>query len=89
MASDSGKRLAFEILTHVDSSVVRARVGRLTLKGRQDLITPNFIAVSSRGVIPHITPDVVSSDTQIGGIHLALEDCEFMLRPIVMLFPIF
>jgi queuine tRNA-ribosyltransferase subunit QTRTD1 len=76
MASEPAKRLAFEILSHVDPNVVGPRLGRLAMKGRQDLMTPNFFAVSSRGVVPHITPDVISADTQIGGVHMALEDCE-------------
>jgi queuine tRNA-ribosyltransferase subunit QTRTD1 len=76
MASEPAKRLAFEILSRVDPNVVGLRLGRLVMKDRQDLMTPNFFAVSSRGVVPHITPDVISADTQIGGVHMALEDCE-------------
>jgi queuine tRNA-ribosyltransferase len=76
MAPDPAKKLAFEILSHVDPNVVGTRLGRLTMKGRQDLMTPNFFAISSRGVIPHITPDIISAETQISGVHMALEDCE-------------
>jgi queuine tRNA-ribosyltransferase subunit QTRTD1 len=48
----------------------------MIVEGRKDLETPNFLAVSSRGVIPHMTPDVIAASTQIGGIHMAIEDCK-------------
>jgi hypothetical protein len=54
-----------------------ARLGKLTLKGRRAIDTPNFLAVASRGVVPHITPDVISQHTSIGGVHMALEDCKY------------
>jgi queuine tRNA-ribosyltransferase len=69
------KRVSFEILSHVDPDNASSRLGRLSVKQRKDLPTPNFIAVSSRGVIPHMTPDVIISSSQIGGVHMALEDC--------------
>lgn len=76
MASRGDRKVAFEVLSKADVDESRPRLGRLSVKGRQDLETPGFLAVSSRGVIPHISPDVISSQTQIGGVHLALEDCE-------------
>ncbi|EKD19475.1 tRNA-guanine transglycosylase family protein [Drepanopeziza brunnea f. sp. 'multigermtubi' MB_m1] len=72
--SEQGKRLIFEVLSHVDSSVAGPRLGRLSLPGREDLLTPGFFAVGSRGVVPHITPDVITSHTNFGGVHMALED---------------
>jgi queuine tRNA-ribosyltransferase accessory subunit len=77
MALGKGKRILFEVLSRVDPDEAGSRLGRLALKGRKDLETPNFLAVSSRGVVPHITPDIISTQTQIGGVHIALEDCEF------------
>ncbi|KAE9364646.1 putative Queuine tRNA-ribosyltransferase-like protein [Stipitochalara longipes BDJ] len=70
----AGRKIAFEILSHLDANVAGPRLGRLSIQGRRDIETPNFFAVTSRGVIPHLTPDVVSSHTQIGGVHMALED---------------
>ncbi|RFU31505.1 hypothetical protein B7463_g4801, partial [Scytalidium lignicola] len=64
----------FEILGGVDSNVVGPRIGRMVLNGRKDVQTPNFFALSSRGAVPHITPDVISSSTDISGVHMALED---------------
>ena len=78
MGSEAGKRVFFEILSHVDPNVIRPRLGRLLVHGRKELETPDFIAVASRGVIPHVTPDVIAN-TQIGGIHMALEDCKSVL----------
>jgi hypothetical protein len=60
--------------TNANSS---ARLGKLAMKGRKVIETPNFLAVASRGVVPHITPDVISQHTSIGGVHMALEDCKF------------
>jgi len=70
------KRLSFQILSHINSSTFGSRLGRLSVQGRKDLDTPNFMAISSRGVIPHITPDMIAAHTQVGGVHMALEDCK-------------
>ena len=75
MGSETAKRVFFEILSHVDPNIVGSRLGRLYARGRKELETPDFLAVSSRGVVPHISPDVVAN-TQIGGLHMALEDCK-------------
>ncbi|KAH8805843.1 putative Queuine tRNA-ribosyltransferase-like protein [Xylogone sp. PMI_703] len=70
----TAKRGLFEILGGVDSNVVGPRIGRMVLNGRKDVQTPNFFALASRGAVPHITPDVISSCTDILGVHMALED---------------
>lgn len=75
MGSEAAKRVFFEILSHIDSNVVGPRLGRLRVQGRREIETPDFMAVSSRGVVPHVTPDVIAN-TQIGGVHMALEDCK-------------
>jgi len=79
MGSESVKKLLFEVLSHVDPSV-SARLGRLRVQGRKDLDTPNFMAVGSRGVVSHLSPDVLAANTQVGGIHMALEDCKYCLH---------
>ncbi|TVY43225.1 Queuine tRNA-ribosyltransferase accessory subunit [Lachnellula subtilissima] len=66
--------LFFDIFGSFDASAVTPRLGRLRVKGRQELETPNFFAITSRGVVPHLTPDVISASTTIGGVHMALED---------------
>jgi queuine tRNA-ribosyltransferase len=70
------KGVSFELLSNADPNIAARRLGRLSVRDRKALETPNFIAVSSRGVIPHMTPDVVAASSQIGGIHMALEDCK-------------
>ena len=79
MGSEAAKRVFFEVLSHVDPNVLSPRLGRLCVQGRKDLETPNFMAVTSRGVVPHITPDILSANTQVGGVHMALEDCKPLL----------
>jgi len=76
MPSETARKLAFEVLGHVDPNIVSARLGRVSIPERTDVETPNFLAVGSRGVIPHMTPDVITASSKIGGIHMALEDCK-------------
>ncbi|PMD21767.1 putative Queuine tRNA-ribosyltransferase-like protein [Hyaloscypha hepaticicola] len=64
----------FEVLSHVDPNAVGPRLGRLSITGRREFETPNFFALTSRGVIPHLTPDVIAAHTRVGGVHIALED---------------
>jgi len=88
MPSERARKLAFEVLGHVDPNIINARLGRLSIAERRDVETPNFLAVSSRGVIPHMTPDVISASSKIAGVHMALEDCKLativtFLTPII------
>jgi queuine tRNA-ribosyltransferase subunit QTRTD1 len=75
MAVEAIKRVTFKILSDVDPNIAAPRLGRLAVWGRKEIETPNSFAVSSRGVIPHMTPDVIRSISQLGGVHMALEDC--------------
>lgn len=52
------------------------RLGQLSLQGRPTILTPTFVATTSRGVIPHVTQDVLSKLTNIPAVYLGLEDCE-------------
>jgi queuine tRNA-ribosyltransferase subunit QTRTD1 len=87
MASQNGipqlrANFEFKLLNENDSSSVTPRLGELRIAERENLNTPNFFAVSSRGVIPHTSPDAISSHTMVGGIHIALEDCEWCVTVI-------
>ena len=53
----------------------KARLGELALKGRDAIETPNFLAVTSRGVMPHISPDSIPSQVTFPGVFTAIEDC--------------
>jgi hypothetical protein len=55
------------------------RLARLSLVGRNAIDTPHYLGNTSRGVVPHITPDVFARDTAITGVYAALEDCKCLL----------
>ena len=67
-------KMTFEVTKLIDDST--ARLGRLKIGRRKDAETPNFFAIGSRGVVPHLTPDVISAHAKFGGIHMGLEDCK-------------
>lgn len=68
-------RAGFQVLKASARGPASARLGKLSTKGRKPIDTPNFVAMSSRGVIPHLTPDMVIKATDFGAAHMALEDC--------------
>ena len=51
------------------------RLGRLSVLGRNSVLTPGFIGNTSRGVIPHISQDNFQKSVDIGGVYVPLEDC--------------
>ncbi|KAJ2973718.1 hypothetical protein NUW58_g8867 [Xylaria curta] len=53
---------------------VGARLGTLSLPKRRPIDTPNFIGLTARGAIPHLTPDNVGKQSELGGVYIALED---------------
>lgn len=67
-------RKMFEILTSAASDGCTARPGCLTFAGRRAIDTPNYAAVTSRGVVPHLTPDNLHRHTSVGAAYVALED---------------
>ena len=68
--------LTFKLLHSVSTFGKGPRLGNLALKGRHSLQTPHFIAVTSRGVVPHLSHDVLAQHTNISGVYMALEDCK-------------
>ncbi|KAJ6438631.1 tRNA-guanine transglycosylase family protein [Purpureocillium lavendulum] len=67
-------RRVFEILGSAAADGCTARLGRLAFAGRRPIDTPNFTAVTSRGAIPHLTPDNVGKHTSVDATYMALED---------------
>ncbi|KAK4192943.1 putative queuine tRNA-ribosyltransferase [Podospora australis] len=61
------------------AAAAAARLGRLAFPGRAPINTPNFLGVTSRGTLPHVTPDNVSQHLNIGGVYMSLED--FIEKP--------
>lgn len=77
-ASTQAPEEMFKIVRPAVGSAVSgqaARLGQLSLPGRPVLETPAFIAVTSRGTVPHVTHDNIIKHTAIRGGLMALEDC--------------
>jgi len=53
-----------------------ARLGVLQIPNRRRIETPHYIGVTSRGVVPHLSPDNYAQQTNIPGVYTALEDCK-------------
>lgn len=68
--------MRFEILKAVGGHGASARLGRLTMPQRPAVDTPNFFAVTSRGAVPHLTPDTIARHGSFPGVYIAMEDCE-------------
>lgn len=83
----SSGALSFDLSEFASPDCV-LRLGRLSIKNRNTIDTPNYFAVSSRGCVPHISQDMAQSNTGIKGIYVALEDCEYSVFRISMrIFP--
>lgn len=64
------------ILQHAAPSESGARLGELTLRQRHRINTPHYVASTSRGAVPHLSPDNLARHTRISAVYLALEDCK-------------
>lgn len=73
--------MKFDLVKTIAGHGVTARLGRLAVPRREPLDTPNFLAVTSRGVLPHLTPDNLARHATFPGVYMALEDCESSVRP--------
>ncbi|KAI1358900.1 tRNA-guanine transglycosylase [Xylaria arbuscula] len=67
-------RAMFKILKAIANDGVGARLGSLTLPKRHPIDTPNFVGLTARGAIPHLTPDNIGKKSELGGVYIALED---------------
>ncbi|KAI1799501.1 tRNA-guanine transglycosylase [Daldinia bambusicola] len=74
MAESSSENVMFNILKTIAVEGGVPRAGRLALPKRNPIDTPNYIGLSSRGSIPHMTPDVISKHVELNGSYMALED---------------
>ncbi|KAH7152443.1 tRNA-guanine(15) transglycosylase-like protein [Dactylonectria estremocensis] len=64
----------FEILKSASTDGGAARLGRLILANHRVMETPNYLAVASRGVIPHLTPENTERHTTFDAAYMAIED---------------
>lgn len=70
-------RLSFEVLSRSDSSsTISARHGLLHSPDHTSIPSPHYVAISSRGAVPHLSQDVMAKHTNLKGVYLALEDCK-------------
>lgn len=53
-----------------------SRRGEIHFPGRKIIETPHYVALSSRGAVPHLSQDVMRDHTSINGLYAALEDCK-------------
>ncbi|KAI0099557.1 tRNA-guanine transglycosylase [Hypoxylon sp. NC0597] len=74
MTESSSEHIMFNILRSITVDKGGPRVGRLALPKRKPIDTPNYIGLTSRGAIPHMTPDVIAKHTELSGSYMALED---------------
>lgn len=73
MPSKNGLR--FRLLSPDTSPNLGPRRGRLEVPEHFSIDTPNFLGNTSRGVIPHLTLDLLQGYLKVEGAHFALEDC--------------
>ena len=52
------------------------RLGTLSLPGRKPIKTPHFLALTSRGLVPHITQEILKAHINARSLHVSLEDCK-------------
>ncbi|KEY66173.1 hypothetical protein S7711_07630 [Stachybotrys chartarum IBT 7711] len=67
-------RTIFQVLGSAVADACSVRLGRLAFPGRRPIDTPNYTAISSRGAVPHLTPDNVRKYASFGATYMALED---------------
>lgn len=63
-------------LSRVESSNSGPRLGQLLRGGRKTIQTPHYVATTSRGVLPHISHDVLAKNTTISSMYFGIEDCK-------------
>lgn len=72
------EELPDEMFTIIKSAAsgIGARLGRLSIAGRNAIETPHYLGITSRGVVPHLSQDIFARDTGVSGVYVPLEDCE-------------
>lgn len=73
---DDTPNMKFEVLKAAVAEGSALRLGRLAFSGRRTIDTPNYFAVTSRGAVPHITPDNANNHLDTSGVYMALENCK-------------
>lgn len=86
MGSDASQRppndmVNFGLLNSATASTLAPRLGKLAIAGRNAILTPHYIPLTSRGTVPHIAHDVMREQTAISGLYFGLEDCMHLTTP--------
>ena len=66
----------FTLIKEKASSSLGPRLGRLSLPKRNQVETPHYLSITSRGVVPHLSQDNFARLTSISGVYIGLEDCK-------------
>lgn len=82
LEENDAEGMRFDILKAAAGDGAVARLGRLALPRRQAVDTPNYFAVTSRGTVPHLTPDMISRYGSFSGAYMAIEDCESIISTV-------
>ena len=69
------------VLRHGELSKVGLRLGQLAVQGLPVVSTPSFVVPTSRGVVPHVTQDLMSKVTRVPAVYIGLEDCKRNIQP--------
>ncbi|KAI1500961.1 tRNA-guanine transglycosylase family protein [Biscogniauxia marginata] len=72
--SDEDMRTIFKTLKDPLVNGSAARLGRLALPNRRPIDTPDYFGSTSRGAVPHMTPDNIVKHTEFCGVYIAIED---------------
>jgi len=65
--------LKFELLK-TSAEQLAPRLGNLLTRSGGTINTPHYIANTSRGLVPHLSQDMLIKNTQLQGVYLAIED---------------
>lgn len=72
-----GSKMLSFTLRNPEARKQQPRLGRLCFQGRTPIDTPHYVAVGSRGAVPHLSQDMMREHTSITSMYAALEDCEY------------
>ncbi|KAE8355782.1 tRNA-guanine(15) transglycosylase-like protein [Aspergillus coremiiformis] len=64
----------FSLFNSTAASTLAPRLGKLVIAGRNAILTPHYLPLTSRGAVPHIAHDVMREHTAISGLYFGLED---------------
>lgn len=54
-----------------------SRRGNVHFPGRKTIQTPHYLALSSRGIVSHLSQDMMREHTSVTGLYTALEDLRY------------